>query len=107
MARSCAAARRIIRGGIPGAKDTSCVIEVADSSLRRDRTTKLRIYASAGIGQSVIVNLIDQVVEAHGNPVRGKAKYGKASVVNQRQSIEFPFPGGRTLSVAAKQISGE
>jgi Uma2 family endonuclease len=91
----------------PGEKDTSCVIEVADSSLRRDRTTKLRIYASAGIGQYVIVNLIDQTIEIHASPVRSKGKYGKPTVLNRKQMIEFLLPGGRTLAVAARQILGE
>lgn len=44
------------------------VIEVADSSLERDRGIKLRSYARAGIGVYWIINLIDTVVEVYRVP---------------------------------------
>lgn len=62
-------------GRKPHAADISCVIEVADSSLDRDRGTKLRIYADAGIPQYVIVNLVDRQVEVHERPLRGSGRY--------------------------------
>ena len=40
-------------------------IEVADGSLGRDRTTKLRIYAAAGIRQYLVVDLVQRQVEPH------------------------------------------
>ena len=39
------------------------VIEVADSSLETDRTDKARLYATAGVPEYWVVNLIDRVVE--------------------------------------------
>ena len=44
-------------------------MEVADSSLVRDRQSKARIYARAGIARYLIVNLVDRVVEIHTDPV--------------------------------------
>ncbi len=42
-----------------------CVVDVADASLRRDRTVKLTAYAAAGIPMFVIVNLVDDQVELY------------------------------------------
>ena len=44
------------------------VIEVAKSSLRRDRGVKLHIYAENGVPEYWIVNLRDQRIEVHTDP---------------------------------------
>jgi Uma2 family endonuclease len=41
------------------------VIEVADSSLRKDRGVKARLYAAAGTPEYWIVNIADRAVEVH------------------------------------------
>ncbi len=62
----------------PSGSEIMAVIEVAGSSLLRDRSTKQRIYASAGIPLYVIVNLADNVVETYTQPSRGTAsRYGQ------------------------------
>jgi Uma2 family endonuclease len=53
----------------PGAEDVTLVIEVADSTLDRDRTIKKRIYARAGIANFWIVNLVDRQLEVFSDPV--------------------------------------
>ena len=50
------------------AEDALLVIEVADSSLRYDRTTKLRIYAEAGIPEYWVVDCTAETVEVHRGP---------------------------------------
>jgi Uma2 family endonuclease len=45
------------------------IVEVADSSLAKDRTFKQALYARARITDYWIVNLIDRVVEVHRAPV--------------------------------------
>jgi Uma2 family endonuclease len=52
----------------PGPADIAVVIEVADSSLSRDRSIKMRIYAAAGIERYLLINLAGHVVEVYGNP---------------------------------------
>lgn len=52
----------------PGPADITLVIEVADSSLLRDRRDKTRIYSRAGIPTYWIVNLIDSRVEVYALP---------------------------------------
>jgi Uma2 family endonuclease len=49
----------------PGPADLPLVIEAADSSLERDRTHKLWIYANANIPIYWIVNLVDAQVEVY------------------------------------------
>jgi Uma2 family endonuclease len=91
----------------PGATDVTCVIEVADSSLRRDRTSKLRIYASAGIKCYIIINLPDRVVEVYSEPLSGKsrsARYGQLTTLTGRQIVELPAAKGKRLSVAVRSL---
>ena len=44
------------------------IIEVADSSLRKDRLVKGPLYALSGFAEYWIVNLVDHVLEAHRGP---------------------------------------
>ena len=55
-------------GERPGPADVLLPIEVADSSLRFDRTVKLPLYARAGIAELWIVDLKRRVLEAHRSP---------------------------------------
>ena len=52
----------------PYAEDALLVIEVADISLAYDRTTKLRLYAEAGIPEYWIVDCITESIEVYRNP---------------------------------------
>ena len=44
------------------------LIEVADGSLAYDRSTKLRLYAEAGIAEYWVVDCISEAVEVHRTP---------------------------------------
>ncbi len=48
------------------------VIEVSDSSIRKDRELKPAIYAEAGILDYWIVNLRDRTIEVHREPRSGQ-----------------------------------
>ena len=50
------------------AEDAVLLIEVADSSLAYDRTTKLRLYAEADIPEYWVVDCIPESVEVHRTP---------------------------------------
>ena len=52
----------------PGPDEIGLVVEVADSTLKRDRGMKLRSYARAGIICYWIINLIDQQIEVYTQP---------------------------------------
>lgn len=91
-------------GRHPGAEDVLCVIEVADASLRYDRTAKLRTYANAGIGQYVIVNLRDRQVEVYTEPLKGKGRYGQSVTLSRTQKLNLPAPRGRSLAIQVKRL---
>jgi Uma2 family endonuclease len=44
------------------------IVEVAESSLRKDRAYKAGLYARAGVADFWIVNLVDRVLEVHRDP---------------------------------------
>jgi Uma2 family endonuclease len=53
---------------LPRAADTALVVEVADSTLQRDREEKKRIYARAGIPAYWIINLVGLRIEVYSDP---------------------------------------
>jgi len=52
----------------PGPGDVALVVEVADATLRRDRTLKKALYAEARIPGYWIVNLVENHVEVYSEP---------------------------------------
>ena len=53
----------------PGSQDLALVVEIADSTLERDRSSKKRLYARAGIPVYWIVNLPEQKLEVYTEPI--------------------------------------
>ena len=60
------------------------IVEVADSSLERDRA-KARLYAAAGVTEYWIINLLDKHVEVHREPQAGGyarvTSYGRGGIM--------------------------
>ena len=83
----------------PGAPDIALVIEVADTTLVRDRGSKLAIYAAAGIGEYWIFNLVDRQLERYTEPVPeipaiGRpATYARSEVFPDGGRLEHPAFG--------------
>lgn len=73
----------------PGPEEIALVIEVADSSLERDRDIKLRLYARAKIPVYWIVNVRQNVIETYSDPT------GPAASPTYRQSR--PFRSGEVV----------
>lgn len=55
-------------GEPPGPADILLLVEVADSSLRFDRTVKLPLYARAGVAELWIVDLKRRVIDVYRTP---------------------------------------
>lgn len=87
----------------PGAADVGCVIEVSSSSLERDRTTKQRIYAEAGIAQYVIVNLVDQRVEVYEEPKPDAGHYGVVRLATGEEGVRLRL-GEAGVDVRASEL---
>jgi Uma2 family endonuclease len=56
------------RDRIPNASDVVLLVEVAETTLARDRGEKLTAYAKGGIAVYWIVNLVDRQVEVYTGP---------------------------------------
>lgn len=52
----------------PGPEEVALVVEIADTTLQRDRTLKKRLYAYAGIPVYWIVNLPERQLEVYTRP---------------------------------------
>ena len=55
----------------PTPADVFLVIEVADSTVKSDRSNKIPLYARAGIPEAWLVNIPGRRVEQHAEPVGG------------------------------------
>ena len=60
------------------------VIEVADSSLAKDREVKAPLYAAAGYPEYWIVNLPERCVEIYRDPAGGRYRTATTAVPGQR-----------------------
>ena len=103
----------VVRGGIedyvdrpPGPENVTCLIEVAESSLDRDRTTKQRIYATAGIEQYVILNLVDLRAEVCKDPRPAAGRYSSMQILGREDALALRIPGGEQLEIPVGQLLG-
>jgi Uma2 family endonuclease len=64
---------RAIRAKLP--KEALLIIEVSDTSLRKDREIKASIYAENGIGEYWIVDVNAETVYVHTGPVEFEPKF--------------------------------
>lgn len=96
--------RPITAAGKPHAEHVSCVIEVAGTSLDRDRTTKLRHYARGGIPQYVILVLADRTAEEYLEPDRDAGTYGRRVLHRPDAALALRLAGAATLSVALADL---
>lgn len=80
----------------PGPGEIALVVEVADSSLTRDRTLKLRSYARAGLSEYWIVNIGEQQVEVYTQPEsprRGRPRYRTMTPYTLGQQVPLVITG--------------
>lgn len=77
----------------PAAADVYLVIEVSDSTLVGDRTTKLKLYAENNIPEYWIVNLADDCVEVYTRPVATEPRYDSKAVYGRGQSVPLTMAG--------------
>lgn len=80
----------------PGPADVPLVIEVADSSLGRDRGIKLRSDARAGLPVYWIINLTDRQVEVYTEPTtpaEGDPTYLGRAVYRPGEAVPLHLPG--------------
>ncbi len=80
----------------PYPEDILLIIEVADSTLEKDRTIKLSVYAEANIPHYWIANVKINQLECHSQPYQeqsGTFAYQTRQIVLSSQTVEIPgFP---------------
>jgi Uma2 family endonuclease len=75
------------------------IIEVADSSLVKDRGIKAALYAESGVPEYWVVNLPDKLIEVHTDIIQGAytrvASYRKGQIVRLQRftDVEIPVDG--------------
>ena len=85
----------------PRPDELALIVEVADSTLEEDRTSKLRMYARSRIGIYWIVNIPDRQVEIYTQPVAGNnPRYRRRQVFGEAESVSFPL-GTHTIGPIA------
>jgi Uma2 family endonuclease len=82
----------------PGPQDVGLLVEVADSTLERDRGIKKFIYALAGIPVYWIVNLVDRQVEVYTQPS------GPAAMPDYAQRQDFGLADIVPVIIDGQQI---
>jgi Uma2 family endonuclease len=82
----------------PGVSDVRLVVEVADTTLARDRGIKLRGYARAGLPVYWIVNLVERTLEVYTEPD------GDASPPAYRQTRVFRPGDSAPLELSAQAV---
>ena len=83
----------------PGPEDVTLVIEAADSSVGTDRSTKQRLYATAGIPQYWLVNLPESQVESPEQPDAAHGKYAKMASWKPGQTLVCHLWSNRCLEI--------
>jgi Uma2 family endonuclease len=86
----------------PTPDDVLLLIEVAESSLRRDRNDKVPIYAEACIPEVWVVDLKHSVIEVYSDPTVGEYQHvrraGRGEVLR--------LPVGTDVSIAVDEVLG-
>ena len=88
----------------PGPADLPLVIEVADSSLSTDRSTKQRLYATAGVAQYWLINLPESQVEVHKEPDSATGKYADQTILKQGQTVSWNLSPAQRLDISVADL---
>ena len=81
----------------PLAEDVHLLIEVSDSTLDYDRTTKLKMYALAGIQEYWIINLKQDQIEVHLSVVTQTGEYDDIQRYHRGVTFQSPFCGSMSV----------
>lgn len=86
----------------PAATDVAVVVEVADSTLPRDRGVKKRIYAKAGIAVYWIANLVERTIEVRTKPNDGD--YGELRIFRAGDVVPLVLDGVTIATLPVAEV---
>lgn len=81
----------------PGPSDVLLAIEVADTTIRFDRTVKAPLYGAAGVPHLWVLDLNADVLEMYSEPSPGG--YRLIRIVRRGESLTAPLPGEPVLTL--------
>ncbi len=88
----------------PGPADLTLVIEVADSSVGTDRSTKQRLYATAEVPQYWLVNLPESQVEVYEQPDSTSGKYAQQTILKSGQTVAWILSPTQCLDINVSDL---
>ena len=97
------------RGSVPKLGEIGLVVEVADTSLRKNLTETLQTYARAGLPCYWVVNLVDRRVEVYSDPrvEDGVARYAASEVFEAGRDVPLVLDGRAIASIPARDLLPE
>jgi Uma2 family endonuclease len=93
------------RGSWPKAGEIGLVVELADTSLRKNLTETLRTYARAGLPWYWVVNLVAQRVEVYSRPE--VAGYAASEAFEAGKDIPLMLDGREVARIPARDLLPE
>ena len=97
----------VVRGGVddyeghPGPSDVALVVEVAESSVAKDRRLA-RVYGGGGIPAYWIVNIKGRQLEVYSTPAGGT--YPAPTILLEHQSVELVIEGQVVGTIAVASL---
>ena len=90
----------------PGPKDVALVVEVADATIKRDRGTKKRVYARAGIAVYWLVNLVNQQIEVYTQPTQSgkQPDYKQHHIYHSSDMLPVILNGTEIGQIAVREL---
>ncbi|MFO0949912.1 MAG: Uma2 family endonuclease [Isosphaeraceae bacterium] len=97
------------RGTVPRAEEIGLVVEVSDSTLKKDLGETLRTYARAGLATYWVVNLVSRRVEVYSRPVTEGDSAGYQSCESFEPGVDVPVSlgGVEAARVAVRDLLPE
>jgi Uma2 family endonuclease len=86
----------------PSAADVALVVEVANSTLQRDKTVKLGIYAQAEIPTYWLLNLLERQLEIYTQPK--DVSYQSCQIYQASDSLDFWFEGQKLGTIVVADL---
>lgn len=86
----------------PAPQDLALVIEMADTTLQRDRDLKKRAYARAGISHYWIASLPDRHIEVYSSP--GATDYKNCEIFAEGDRLSIPIGGTKIPQLLVRDI---
>ena len=88
----------------PTVADVGLIVELADSSIRYDTTTKLAGYAEVGVPAYWVVNLIKNVIQTYAEPVPAERRYAQEATYAVGQAVPLRLDGVTVAEIPAVDL---